>query len=436
MVWLCQRDIGKRSGLSFLFCWRAWKLLTISCVYAKNASFDIDKYMSQMVISDFEVEDSSISSAFGTYNPYGTTISPQLVRNIEGLSGLEATGCLYSQVFTHRIGASALENIRTYYNADDRLAYMEATDAGLADAYHDMIDSGECVSILYGVDGLILDTFAQDGRILDGSFDKEKFLSGGYVVVEAATGAEDSGKETQPTYSVGDMVELNGRQFEVQAIVADIPAITEGVNSTTQDFLSFYLPSDTFREMYPDNTLRKLFFNVAEEYQPQAEEMLMDYRNNTDKSLNYTAKSTLIEHYQEQTRANTVMGFAISLIIAFVGILNFINSMLTAIVSRRKEFAMIQSVGMTKRQLRNMLIDEGLSYACITLLASYLLGILAVGVGVRMMVSSDWTATFHFTLLPLAICTPILMIFAILIPYICFRNLENQSIVERLRAAD
>lgn len=97
---------------------------------------------------------------------------------------------------------------------------------------------------------------------------------------------------------------------------------------------------------------------------------------------------------------------------------------------------MIQSVGMTKRQLRNMLIDEGLSYACITLLASYLLGILAVGVGVRMMVSSDWTATFHFTLLPLAICTPILMIFAILIPYICFRNLENQSIVERLRAAD
>lgn len=70
---------------------------------------------------------------------------------------------MYSQVFTHQIGASALENIQTYYNADDRLAYIEATDAGLAEAYHDMIDSGECVSILYGVDGLILDTFAQDG---------------------------------------------------------------------------------------------------------------------------------------------------------------------------------------------------------------------------------------------------------------------------------
>lgn len=220
------------------------------------------------------------------------------------------------------------------------------------------------------------------------------------------------------------------------AIVADIPTITEGVNSSTQDFLSFYLPTDTFRAMYPDNTMRKMFFDVAEEYQPQAEEMLIDYRDNVDKSLNYTAKSTLIEHYQEQTRANTVMGFAISLIIAFVGILNFINSMLTAIVSRQKEFAMIQSIGMTKRQLRSMLIDEGLYYAGSTLLASYVLGALAVRIGVRMMVSTDWTATFHFTLLPLVICTPILIVFAILIPYICFKNLEKQSIVERLRATD
>ena len=36
-------------------------------------------------------------------------------------------------------------------------------------------------------------------------------------------------------------------------------------------------------------------------------------------------------------------------------------------------------------------------------------------------------------LLPLAGCTPILLLFAILIPYLCFRNLEKHSIVERLR---
>ena len=69
-------------------------------------------------------------------------------------------------------------------------------------------------------------------------------------------------------------------------------------------------------------------------------------------------------------------------------------------------------------------------------IAAYVLGTVAVAVGVRMMVAGDWTATFHFTLLPLVICTPILIAFAIVIPYICFKNLEKQSIVERLRATD
>ena len=51
-------------------------------------------------------------------------------------------------------------------------------------------------------------------------------------------------------------------------------------------------------------------------------------------------------------------------------------------------------------------------------------------------VAGDWTATFHFTLLPLVICTPILLAFAVLIPVCCFKNIEKQSIVERLRAVD
>ncbi len=411
-------------------------LVLLSCVYAKTASFDIDKYMSQTVISDFEVEDSSISSVFGIYDPHGTTISPKLVRNIEELQGLESTGRLYSQVFTHKIGESALENIQEYYNADDRLSYIEATEPALAEAYHDMIESGECTSVLYGVDGLILDTFSKDGIMLQGNFDKEKFLAGGYVIVEAASGAEENEYETQPTYSVGDLVDLNGTQYEVMAIVTDISAVTEGLNGNTPDFLSFYLPADTFRQMYPDNTLRKLFFDVSEEYRADAEQMLNEYRKDEDKSLNFTSKTTLTEHYKDQTRANTVMGLAISIIIALVGILNFINSMVTAIVSRQKEFAMIQSIGMTKRQLRRMLIDEGLYYAAFTLISSYILSALAVGIGVRMIVANDWTSTFRFTLMPLTICTPILIAFAVLIPYICFRNLEKQSIVERLRAAD
>ena len=55
-----------------------------------------------------------------------------------------------------------------------------------------------------------------------------------------------------------------------------------------------------------------------------------------------------------------------------------------------------------------------------------------MGVVVRSMVEGGFT-TFRFTLLPLAVCAPILLVFAVLIPHLCFRGLEKRSIVERLR---
>lgn len=409
-------------------------LVLLSGIYAKNASFDIDKYMSGTVISDFEVEDASIASNFTTYDPQGTTINSALVEKIDALDGLERTGALYAQVINHEVGESALKNIERYYNAEERLAVIKATDPGLYDAYGDMLASGSCTAILYGVDGLVVDTLADAQNILAGNFDKEAFASGGYVVVDA--GPAENTDEIAPTYNVGDSVTLGDKTYEVMAIVRDITPITEGKNSDTADFLGLYIPAEDFCAMYPDNTLRKYFFDVAAEDQLAAEQMLLDDQAEDDPTLSFTSKQTLIDHYREQTRASTIMAFAISFVIAVVGVLNFVNSMLTAIFSRQKEFAMLQSIGMTRRQLRNMLIDEGLYYAGITLVLSYLLSALVVGVGVRLLVAGDWTATFHFTLLPLVICTPILLAFAVLIPVCCFKNIEKQSIVERLRAVD
>ena len=91
---------------------------------------------------------------------------------------------------------------------------------------------------------------------------------------------------------------------------------------------------------------------------------------------------------------------------------------------------MIQSVGMTKHQLRSMLILEGLFYTVLTLVSAYGLSALGVGVVVRAMVAGGYS-TFRFTLRPLLFCTPILAALAVLIPWVCFHGIERQSIVER-----
>ena len=209
--------------------------------------------------------------------------------------------------------------------------------------------------------------------------------------------------------------------------------LTEGMGAVFD--IPLVIPSDIFTQLWPDSNLRKFYFNIDDNHMEEASELLKEYQQTKAVGMNIVSREEIKEQYQAETRSSAVIGYAISFVVALVGILNFINSMVTAIISRKKEFAMIQSVGMTKWQLRRMLIFEGLYYAGITLAVSYVLGAVTVGILLRMIVPDSFS-TFQFTLLPLIICTPILLVLAVLIPYICFQKLEKRSVAERLRMAD
>ena len=49
-----------------------------------------------------------------------------------------------------------------------------------------------------------------------------------------------------------------------------------------------------------------------------------------------------------------VIGGLIGYIMAFAGLINFTNMIITNIITRRHEFATMQSIGMTGKQLRRL----------------------------------------------------------------------------------
>lgn len=409
-------------------------LVLLSCFYAKNAAFDMEKYLSELTISDFKMDDSSSANQIGGYDPHGSTLNAELVESVEGLAGLEAIGHQYSHQFELTLDDETVQNIDAFYTQemlDDWATYDPAGPAQIENAK----ETHKAIGVLYGMDGIPLDAITQERYLLSGSYDAEKFASGDYVLVIGPAIDSIEKNAVLPVPTVGSSIELENRTYTVMAVVYPLQSVDEGAyEGGVQDQLcmSFIIPTVTFQQQWPENTLRRLFFNVDDEHIPAAQEMIDAYTKTVDTSLPVTSRKTMAEQYEAETRASAVMGNTISVIIALVGVLNFINSMVTAIVSRKKEFAMIQSVGMTKRQLRKMLICEGLDYAAITLIVSYIVSTLAVGIGVRAITANEFS-TFHFTLMPLMICTPILLAFAVLIPFLCFKNLEKQSIVERLR---
>ncbi|MFR3321575.1 MAG: ABC transporter permease [Lachnospiraceae bacterium] len=116
-----------------------------------------------------------------------------------------------------------------------------------------------------------------------------------------------------------------------------------------------------------DQPAMKTIFNVDEEHQLATENWLKNYTTNTDTALDYLSKVTLRQTFDGMINMYRLVGGALCAILALIGILNFINSITTSILSRYREIAMLQSVGMTGRQVKQMLIYEGIGYSILGL---------------------------------------------------------------------
>ncbi len=436
---LAWSNLGRnRKRTVTVICSLTLGLTLMSAFYARNAAFDMEKYLEELMLSDFQMDQATSEEYMKGYDPYGDTLHPELIAQVEALEGLEGIGYEYSHETEIALSEQTIANMQAFYT-DDVLADWASYDPVGPQSIQEAVDEKSAGAVVYGLDGIVLDAYTAEAHVLAGSYDAEQFATGKYAIAAGLAMTKEEG-QTLPTVSVGDTVEIEGQEYTIMAVLDEFSVVTEGAKeggaeNKNRHYLEFIVPMETFRTRWPQNTPRKIFFDVEDAHLDAAQEMLDRYSAETGENIPLTTRASKAAQYRRETRSSAVMGNVVSIVIALVGVLNFVNSMVTSIVSRRKEFAMMQSVGMTKSQLCKLLVWEGMDYAWITLLCTYVISSLAVGIGVRAMVEGGFT-TFRFTLLPLVICTPPLLLFAVLVPYLCFHNLEKDSLVERLRSTD
>ena len=173
-------------------------------------------------------------------------------------------------------------------------------------------------------------------------------------------------------------------------------------------------------------------FNVVDGMEADMEEFLSSYVEDIEPSMNYDSKQTYINSFNDLTSLIITIGGALSIIIGLIGITNFVNSVLTSIITRRKELAMLQSIGMTGKQLKKMLSFEGLYYAAGTVVASIVFGSLVSVIIVRAISNSIWFFTYKFVIFPMFVIYPFLIALTVIIPAIIYRKIAKTSIIERL----
>ena len=309
-------------------------LVSLSCVYVINHSFDISKYMEEIALSNVTITEKSLVDSWGVYNPQGQTISNELISDLEATDGIMERGTLYSQDVIIQVPKKVYNNVISYYEAGDgeKLQYMKQ-DAGWIEGYNAFKGSKSCVATVFGIDGLVNDKISQAERIINGTIDKEKFLSGNYVIAQGYM--SDSGNdELQPTYDVGDTVVINDRQFEVMAVVEAPYPITEGkINLGSEFSMSLFVSSGAFLEMFPENTPRKLFLNIEESKMQEVDTVLAPYAEN---GVPVETENTIREHYMNETKSAALLHNLVCIMLLIIGMVNLINVIITSTTARKK----------------------------------------------------------------------------------------------------
>ena len=163
------------------------------------------------------------------------------------------------------------------------------------------------------------------------------------------------------------------------------------------------------------------------------ETFLKKLTDSPSSTLMYESKATVRAEFEGFRNMFTLLGGVLCAITGLVGILNFFNSVMTGIMSRRREFAVLQSIGMTGGQLRSMLIYEGLLYAAGAILLSVVLSIIIEPLAGRLMENMFWFYSYSFTLKGIFITAPVFLAAGAALPALLYRRISRRSIIDRLR---
>ena len=207
----------------------------------------------------------------------------------------------------------------------------------------------------------------------------------------------------------------------------------------TSEKKGFYLPKETIEKLWGDMDLTaSLTLSV-----PEYEKVGKSVENKLNEILSRHS-DLVMETLQEVKASSTntihntsIQVYGVSVFVIMFSIFNLTNTLISRISTRRKEFGILESIGMTKKQIKKMLLHESvlLIIPCliITVVAGNLMGYLLVQIlSVNGLTYFQYTFPF-ISLLIYGIC---LVIISIVISTICLKIQCRDSLVERIKTAD
>lgn len=211
------------------------------------------------------------------------------------------------------------------------------------------------------------------------------------------------------------------------------------VYNSTPETLKYLLPSeysvylivseDTLKNNYDMSYIGYSFFIDAKNADELEETITELDGGQTFEVYNVEKMANM---YNAMTLVISIFAYGFIIVISLIGVTNIFNTITTNMRLRSKEFAMLKSIGMTKREFNRMIRLESLFYGVKSLIIGIPLGLLA-GIGIfkafSMNLATDFVVPYT------AILISIVFVFAVvwLIMRFSISKVQKQNIIETIR---
>ena len=211
---------------------------------------------------------------------------------------------------------------------------------------------------------------------LGGDYEKYK---NGVILIDKNINTNNDGKKIQGniyTWKKGDIItgKINDTQYNIE-ILAKTEEIPAGVNILYNPD-AFIIVSEDFINKVGYKSIA-LYSNSKDAY--KLDEEIKQYKQEN----NITDNTIQTFNMEESARAENAVVLVISIflygfigVITLIGITNIFNTITTNMNLRKKEFAMLKSIGMTKKEFNRMIRLESIFYGLKSLIVGIPIGII------------------------------------------------------------
>lgn len=195
--------------------------------------------------------------------------------------------------------------------------------------------------------------------------------------------------------------------------------------------VAFYAPKCVY-DKYSDDDSFYFDYGIETDEPYKVEKELKDYLSENE------AEGDVYNNYNWMMKEKSIisavqfLSYAFILLITLITVFNIINTMTAQIAGRKKELAMLKSVGMTPKEFKKMLIFESMFYGLFGLLFGVPLS-LVINRVVGYIISKDNPIPFSVNIwLYLIACVAVFVIIGLTMIY-SLKLIKNNSIIDSLK---